>query len=65
MSQNLNSKNFTGIFLKLQCKILYLCTNSKRKHHDYKLLKLVFNSHMVYEYENMNDKFSQCQKYHV
>lgn len=47
MSQNSNSKNFTGIFLKLQWKILYLCTNSKKKkHHDYRLLKLVSSTVM-------------------
>lgn len=54
MSQNSNSKNFTGIFLKLQWKILYLCTNSKRKHHDYRLLKLVFQQSCglwIWEYE--------------
>lgn len=54
MSQNSNSKNFTAIFLKLQWKILYLCTNSKRKHHDYRLLKLVFQQSCglwIWEYE--------------
>ena len=52
MSQNSSSKNFTGIFLKLQSMILYLCANSKRKHHDYKLLKLVFQqSHGLWIWE--------------
>lgn len=42
MSQNSNSKIFTGIFLKSPSMILYLCANYKRKHHDYNLSKLVF-----------------------
>lgn len=57
-------KTFTGIFAKFKSIMFYLCASYERKHHDYKLWCLFFNSHMLYEYGNLHKKFSYCQKHH-